>query len=395
MTERLYYTDPDLTEFEGTIVRTGRREDGYFAVLDRSAFYPTSGGQSHDNGTLNGEQINDVVEEADEVIHLSGADIGRVGTKVKGIVDKERRRRNCQSHTAQHIMSGACDRLYGFRTASVHLGDEYTAVELETATMSPAQLTAIETLANQVVAENVTVEIKFVDSNQAAALPFRKEPQRGGELRVIRIGEFDYSACGGTHCRTSGGVRLIKIIGCDRIRGRVVINFFAGDLAVADYQMRFDVTDTLAKAFTCHPTDLVAKIDKRTSENKELKSRLIDAQKELLPIRASQLAQKADTVGGVKVLFERVADLEPASASRLAGLVADEIGGLAVLAIESRLILATSPSSGLHAGNLARKIAERSGLKGGGNERVAQLGGAVDNNPKPYAEIIRSVLADA
>jgi alanyl-tRNA synthetase len=395
LTERLYYTEPDLMAFEATIVRTGRNNEGHFAVLDRSAFYPTSGGQSHDKGTLNGVPIVDVVEETDEVLHFSGTEVGPLGTRVKGIVDKVRRRRNCQSHTAQHIVSGACDRLYGFRTVSVHLGEEYTAVELETAAISTEELAAIETLANQVVAENVAVEIKFVDSTQAAQLPLRKEPQREGELRIIRIGEFDYSACGGTHCRTSGGVRLIKIIGCDRIRGRAVVNFLAGDLAVADYQMRFGVSDSLAKAFTCHPSDLIAKVDKLTAESKELKARLIEAQKELLPIRASQLAKKAEVVGRVRFVFERVTDFEPGSASRLAGLVADEIGGLAVLAIENRLVVATSLSSGLHAGNLAKKIAERSGLKGGGNERAAQLGGAGENSPEKYADIIKAVLADA
>ena len=395
MTERLYYTDPDLMEFDATIVRTGRHNAGFFTVLDRSAFYPTSGGQSYDTGTINGILVNEVIEEADEVWHLSGEQVGPVGLTVRGIVDRERRRRNCQSHTAQHIISAACARLYDFRTVSVHLGDEYAAVELETESISSEQLTAIEDVANQVVADNVEVEIKFIDSSQAATLPFRKEPRREGELRVIRIGEFDYSACGGTHCRTSGGVGLIKIVGCDRIRGRALVNFLVGDLAVADYRMRFGVTDALARAFTCHPSDLAAKVEKIAAENKELKNRLTDVQKELLPIRASQLARKARDGSRVKVVFESIPGLEPATVSRLAALVAEEIGGLAVLVADSRLVLATSPASGLHAGKLAKEIAGRSALKGGGNERVAQLGGAIDEDPETYWEIITSVLAHA
>jgi alanyl-tRNA synthetase len=266
---------------------------------------------------------------------------------------------------------------------------------LETESISPEQLAAIEEAANRVIADNVEVEIKFIDSSQAATLPFRKEPQREGELRVIRIGEFDYSACGGTHCRTSGGVGLIKIVSCDRIRGRALVNFLAGDLAATDYQMRFGVTDALARAFTCHPSDLVAKVEKIAAENKEIKNRLTEAQKELLPIRASQLARKARDGGCVKVVFESISGLEPAAVSRLAALVAEEIGGLVVLAADSRLVLATSPASGLHAGNLAKEIVGRSGLKGGGNERMAQLGGALNENSETYWEIIQSILAHA
>ena len=395
MTERLYYTDPDLMEFDATIVRTGRHNDGFFTVLDRSAFYPTSGGQSHDVGTLNSVKVNEVIEEADEVWHLSGEEIGPVGLTVRGIIDRERRRRNCQSHTAQHIISAACARLYGFRTVSVHLGDEYSAVELETESISSEQLTALEETANRVVADNVEIEVKFIDSSQAATLPLRKEPQREGELRVIRIGEFDYSACGGTHCRTSGGVGLVKIVGCDRIRGRALLNFLAGDLAVADYRTRFAVTDALARSFTCHPSDLAVKVEKIAAENKEIKARLAETQKELLPIRAMELTRKVRDSGRAKFVLEKVTDLEPAMASKLAALVAEEIGGLTVLAADSRLVLATSLASGLHAGNLAREIARRSGLKGGGSERVAQLGGAVNENPEAYLEIIQSVLAHA
>lgn len=395
MTERLYYTDPDLMEFDATIVRTGRHNAGFFTVLDRSAFYPTSGGQSCDTGTLNGVRMDDIIEDADEVWHLTGEEIGPVGLTVRGIIDRARRRRNCQSHTAQHIISAACARLYGFRTVSVHLGDEYSAVELETESISLEQLTAIEEVANRVVADNVEVEVKFIDSSQAATLPLRKEPQREGELRVIRIGEFDYSACGGTHCRTSGGVGLIKIVSCDKIRGRALVNFLAGDLAVTDYRMRFGVTDALARAFTCHPSDLVAKVEKIAAENKGIRVRLVEAQKELLPIRASQFARKARDGGRVKVVFESAPGLEPAAVSRLATLVAEEISGLAVLAADSRLVLATSSASGLHAGNLAKEIAIRSGLKGGGSERVAQLGGAVNEDLETYWEIIQSVIAHA
>ena len=368
--------DSGSLEFDATIVQVGHYKNGFFTVLDRSAFYPTSGGQSHDTGTLNGVRIHEVVEEADEVLHLSEEEVGRAGMAVRGLVDGERRQRNCQSHTAQHIVSAAFARLYSFRTVSVHLGEEYAAVELETESITPEQLTAIEEAANRVIADNVEVEVRFIDSREAATLPFRKKPQREGELRVIRIGQFDYSACGGTHCKTSGGVGLIKIIGCEKIRGRVLVKFFAGNLAVADYRLRFGVTDELARTFTCHPSDLVAKVEKIAVENKELKFRLAETQKELMPLRLAELSGKARQVGRIKLVLEKSSGFDAAMVPKLASLAADEIGGLVVLVSDGRLILAASQVTGLHAGNLAREIAKRAGLKGGGNERLAQLGGS-------------------
>jgi alanyl-tRNA synthetase len=151
----------------------------------------------------------------------------------------------------------------------------------------------------------------------------------------------------------------------------------------------------MARSFTCHPSDLVAKAEKLAAENKEIKTRLIEAQKELLPIRVTEMTRKVRDSGRAKFVLEKVTDSEPAMVSKLAALVADEIGGLAVLAVDGRIVLATSPSSGLHAGNLAKEIAGQSGLKGGGSERMAQLGGAVNKNPEAYLEIIQSVLAHA
>ncbi|MEW5796747.1 MAG: DHHA1 domain-containing protein [Candidatus Zixiibacteriota bacterium] len=396
MTERLYYRDPGLLEFDARITDVGRRGDSYYAVLDRSAFYPTSGGQSYDTGTLNGVAVHDVIESDDgDVWHLTQEQVGEVGTAVRGVVDKERRRRNRQNHTAQHILSAAFHRLYGLRTMSVHLGDEYGAVELQADAITCEQLATIEDEANRIVADNLPVEIMFVDSSLVEALPLRKEPQREGLLRVIRIGDFDYSACGGTHCNTSGGVGVIKIIGVEKIRGRALVKYLAGSLAISDYRMRFGVTDTLTRTLTCHPTDIPDKVAKLTGEISALRKQVADLQRELLPARADSLSKAATNVGRHQLIFERVSDLDASAVSRLAGLAADKISGLAVIFFEGRLSIAAGQSSGLHAGQLARELGTRLSLKGGGNERVAQLGGADITDLEAYRSALRSILENA
>lgn len=393
MTERLYYTDSDLLEFDANIVETGTVDGGHYVVLDRTAFYPTSGGQSHDTGTLNGIRIDDVVELDDgRVQHRSLQAIGSVGQSVHGLVDRERRRRNCQNHTAQHILSAAFAQLYAWRTMSVHLGEEYGAVELGVDAMTDEQLGEAEALANRVVSDNIEVEILFVDGEQARSLPLRKEPQREGKLRVIRIGQFECSACGGTHCRTSGGVGLIKILGTEKIRGRVLVRYLAGALAADDYRMRFEVSDSLSRALTCHPSDLVARVEKLAADNADLKRQLAEVQRELLPVKAAELSENATTCKGHKLVVAAADEYDPSSAGRLAGLVAARIAGLVVLTVAGRVVLSAAPDSGLHAGNIAREVAARTNLKGGGNASVAQLGGAENLNPDMCRSIIQSVL---
>jgi alanyl-tRNA synthetase len=277
---------------------------------------------------------------------------------------------------------------------SVHLGEEYGAVELQVESIPPEQLLEIEKTANGIIADNVTVEVMFVDAAQAASLPLRKEPQREGELRVVRIGEYDYSACGGTHCRTSGGVGLIKIIGVDKMRGRALVKYLAGTLAVQDYARRFDVTDTLARSFSCHPADLTQLVGKLKEDASTLRRELADAQKELLPVKAEQLSQNLIVCGKYKLVMESLPGIDASAGSRLAGMVADRIGGVSALVVDGRLILAAAAGSGLHAGNAVRKLAAQSGLKGGGNERVAQLGGVTPDRADRLTDELRAMLAN-
>jgi len=395
VTERLYYNDSTFLDFEAKVTAAGQHESLHYVVLDRSAFYPTSGGQPFDTGTLNGTTICDVIESDDgEIRHLSEAEIAPVGQSVVGQVDKERRYRNSRNHTGQHILSAAAHRLFDLETMSVHLGDEYAAIELDVESLSSDQVRHLETLANDVIADNVEIEIIFADTSQIATLPLRKPPKREGRLRIIRIGQFDYVACGGTHCTSSGGVGLVKIIGTEKIRSRLLVKYLAGKLATADYAQRFDTTDRLAKMFTCHPSDLVAKIDKLSAEQRELRQRLVETQKQMLPSLVQSLMDKVIETGAAKFVVEAASGLELPMVTRLAALAADETGGLVVLAAEDRLILATASQSGFHAGKLAREIAERCSLKGGGNERTAQLGGADMDAVASYRDEIRKLLTN-
>ncbi|HOD65793.1 MAG TPA: DHHA1 domain-containing protein [candidate division Zixibacteria bacterium] len=396
MTERLYYTDPDLLRFEARILDAGREGGRYFAVLDRTAFYPTSGGQLFDTGILNSVSIVDVTESSDGTIrHYSPQAIGEVGAVVSGAVDAARRKRHRRQHTAQHILSHAFLQLHGCETVSVHLGEEYGAIEFDTGALSDDQLLAVEERAEEIIFADLPVDILFVPPEQIATIPLRRPPKKEGILRVIRIGDIEYSACGGTHCRRTGQVGLVKIIGVDKMRGHALVNFLAGDQARDDYAARLEVTARLTRHFTCNVRDLGDKVLKLEAEKRGLHQEVVRLQRELLPSQADSLAGQATAVGERLVLVAELPHYDPKLALQLAALLAERINGLAVLLVESRLYIAVGPGSGLHAGNIVKALGAATGLRGGGGPLQAQLGGADPAQLTTYRALAEKLVREA
>jgi len=395
MTERLYYSDPNQLEFEATILESGQIEDRSFAVLDRSAFYPTSGGQPHDTGRLGNVDIVEVTVENDKSVrHWSTSAIGKPGDKVSGRVDAARRRHFRQQHTAQHIVSHVFHVMFSLRTMSVHLGEEYSAIEFNTDSFPPEKLRQAEKASNDILAQNLPIEILIVDATEAARLPLRKELTRKGEIRVIRIGDIEYSPCGGTHCNSTIEVRMVKLTGIEKIRGRILVKFLAGEIALEDYLGRYDVTSEMSRKYTCHFSDLPDKVISLETSAADLRQEVVALQKELLPIRVEALAGEVRTVGKYQFVSGDVGSTDSKSTVQLAQAVAEKIKGVALLQSGGRLVIAVLSQGGLHAGKLTSKFNERSGLKGGGGQTMAQIGGAENGKLSHYVELFSSVLND-
>ena len=208
MTIRLYYADTYLRAFDATIVE--RADDGKRVYLDRSAFYPTSGGQPNDLGTLGGVRVVDVLDEDARVAHVLAAPYTGPDT-VHGEIDWARRWDFAQQHTGQHLLSGTFSTLFDWPTVSVHFGDMLSTLELNTAAVSPKQLRRAEEQANALVAENRAVIVTFEDAAEVAAR-LRRPSTRAGTLRIVTIEGHDTSACGGTHVRATGDIGLFKLV---------------------------------------------------------------------------------------------------------------------------------------------------------------------------------------
>jgi alanyl-tRNA synthetase len=365
MTERLYYHDPDLLEFDAAIVAIGTLDDNYYVELNRSAFYPTSGGQLHDTGALNGVPVVDVIESPEgNVRHVARNAPGNVGDTVHGRIDSARRLRNRQMHTAQHILSQLFIRYMDAETVNEFLWAAHP------------------------------VDIIFADDAEIARMPLRKVPQRKGKLRVIKIDELDYSACGGTHCRNTAQVGIIKLVGQEKLRGHVLVKFLSGIQAVEDYAKRYDVSDRLSRALTCSILDLEENVNRILGEHKSLRKEVATLHRELIPVRSVELASRARPLAKVNAVVEDVSHFDASIVNELAGDVAARVNGIAILAVGSRLVIAICEGSGLHAGQLVKQFVARTGLKGGGSNRQAQVGGADPKLLDQYAKLFESFISN-
>jgi len=234
VTERLYYTDPYTTEFDAHIVGAEAHEGRPAVVLDRTAFYPTSGGQPFDTGQLGGVAVVDVVDRDDgTILHVIEREL-QAGP-VRGRIDWTRRFEHMQQHTGQHVLSAAFERVVGARTESFHLGSVSSTIDLGRM-VSAGEIDRAEDEANRVVWEDRPVTIRFADAEEAAKLPLRKEPARTGRLRLIDVENFDISACGGTHVARTGAIGMIAIAGSERVRGGTRVEFLCGVRALRGYR---------------------------------------------------------------------------------------------------------------------------------------------------------------
>src|SRR5262245_48595349 len=213
--ERLYYTDSYLSDFHAVVREATRQNDRWKIVLDRTAFYPTSGGQPFDIGTLDEANVVDVFDQEDGTIgHLVDREL-KTNSRVRGHVDWGRRFDHMQQHTGQHLLSAAFERETGARTVSFHLGTSASTIDLDKE-LTTDQIARVEDAVNAVRWQDRAVCVKFVTAAEAANLPLRKDPTREGERRIIEIQDYDLSACGGTHTRSTGAIGVIAISGVER-----------------------------------------------------------------------------------------------------------------------------------------------------------------------------------
>ncbi len=376
MTSRLYYTDATLRAFDASVVESGVHEGRPFVFLDRTAFYPTSGGQPFDTGRLGGVAVVDVVDEDDgRIRHVLEGALAAGGT-VHGEVDWPRRFDHMQQHTGQHILSAAFDRLYGVRTVSFHLGASESTIDLARE-VSAAEAAASEDAANAVVWEDRPVTIRFAAADEATALPLRKEPARTGELRLVEVADFDLSACGGTHVPHTGRIGMIAVSRAERFKGGSRMAFVCGGRALGRFRDQRDVIERATRMLSIGAAELPASVERLQADVKRFGRAVRQLQEETAGVRAEALRREAETIGGVRVVLQEERGWDAGALKILAAAIVRESGHVVVLAGEGQptpVVAARAADAPFDAAAWMARAAAALGGRGGGRPELAQGG---------------------
>ena len=393
MTERLYYTDPYCASFDATVTLALAHEGRPAVVLDRTAFYPTSGGQPHDVGTIGDAHVLDVIElENGTVVHVLDAEV-RANETVHGEIDWTRRFDHMQQHTGQHVLSAAFDHLFSNRTMSFHMSADASTIDLAKEASAEA-ITAAEREANRVVWEDRPVSIRFATAEEAAALPLRKEPVRGGTLRLIDITDFDLSACGGTHVGRTGAVGIIAVSAWERFRGGTRVSFVCGGRALRLFRSYRDSITNSIRILSVLPEELPSAIERVQNESKDLRRTVRTLQDALAAHEAARLVAAAPLVGSTRVVAQVLEgwDAQGLKAIATAATAGDSVGAVLVSSGPPALVVvARSRDHSIDANAVLKQLVQQFGGRGGGKADMAQ-GGGLEAPPQRILDAARAAI---
>ena len=394
--ERLYYMDSYLVEFDAVVRDSVQENDRWKVTLDRTAFYPTSGGQPHDTGTLGEANVVDVVEQEDgSVAHIVDRALEK-NSRIRGHVEWGRRFDHMQQHTGQHLLSAALEREAGAKTVSFHLGTTASTIDLDKE-VAPEDLARAEDAANTVVWENREVCVKFVTANEAAKLPLRKEPARSGDIRILEIKDYDMSACGGTHVSRTGAIGVILMTGVERFKGGQRVEFVCGSRALRAFRRMKAAVNGSVRLLSVLPDELPSAIEKMLAAGRGQQKSQETLQLRLAEHEASRLRAAAEQMGSVRVVSAVVSGWDAGGLKRLASAIADAPSMMVVLVTDESPVLAVTARSKdltLDVGVILAKLLERFGGKGGGKGAMAQ-GGGLSGDPQTIVAAARADIQAA
>lgn len=395
MTSRLYYTDAETGEFDAVVRACTAVGGAWHIILDRTAFYPTSGGQPFDTGYLGSAVVIDVIDREDgEIAHVVESAI-EPGTHVRGTIDAARRRDHMQQHTGQHILSAAFDRLFGVRTVSFHMGAEASTIDLSRE-LSVAEIERGEAETNRVVWENVPVDVRFASEEEARALPLRKETVRTGTLRLVEIPGFDLSACGGTHVGRTGTVGIVVVTAWERFKGGTRLAFACGERARRAHAALRDIVSASARVLSVGSHQLVESVERMQHESRSAHRVMRELRESLAGLRGAELRASAAAIGLHRALIRA----EPVDdASELKALAQSVVSGSGLVAVligsgqPAPVVVARSADVVLDAGALVKSLVAKLGGRGGGRPELAQWGVAA--SPEAIAAAARQELENS
>lgn len=388
MTNRIYYTEPYRRTFDATVTSAEPVGGKLHVTLEQTSFYPTSGGQPFDTGTIGGAAVVDVIDREDgEVVHVVSGTL-KPGDVVSGEIDWHRRFDHIQQHTGQHVLSAAFDRLFGVRTESFHMGQASATIDLARE-VSASEIDKAEADANRIVWEDRPVTIRFATAEEAAAMGMRKESARTGTLRLIDVQDYDLSACGGTHVERTGAIGVIAIGSVEKFRGGSRVEFLCGGRALERFKVWRGALAAMQQHLSVPPTDMAASIERLQDDAKAVQRTLRGFQEKLATHEADALVGRSS---GRSFVAEAIEGWDAQGIKAIAAAAVAARPDLAVALLTSatppQAVVARGTQSSIDAGAVLKGLAAQFGGKGGGKPDLAQGGGFNG----PAAELIAFLL---
>lgn len=392
MTEQLYFDDPFTLEFEAEVTESRPLDGGRFGVvLPRTYFYPTSGGQEHDTGSIGDARVVDVQKDGDEIVHVLDRELAPGSYPAR--IDRERRFRAMQHHTAQHILSASFLEVAGIDSLSANInGDTPSTIDLEVDAVNDETLRRVEEFANGIFFEDRAVKSFYVTDADVPNLSFRKPPKVSGRIRVVEVdgpsagsGEpFDLTPCGGTHVTQTGMIGMLKIVRTERVKQKLRIHFVAGYQALAFFQQVQMAAQEAALLLDTGVDDLVASVEKMGAQLKQAQSELDTSRGILLGVEADKLGANAEAVGDLRLVTALFENRSASELRSLASRLRKEPGMVAVLATfdgaKLSMVAACADGTNVDARALLNNHLAPIGGSGGGSPTLAQGGGATNKS---------------
>ena len=387
MTERLYYDDAYLTEFDAVVTDCAEHEGQYRVWLDRSAFYPTSGGQPFDTGTIGEAKVTDVVVDSEhDVYHVVDRPL-EVGERVHGRIDWPRRFDHMQQHAGDHMIASAIWRLLGGVTIGLHISHDVSTIDVAmpegVTRISPEDIRRVEADVNERIQRDVPVRCWFPEPEELERLPLRKKPTVSEHVRVVAIGEDEMVACGGTHPSTAGQLGMVKILGVAPARGKMRVSFVAGMRAFADYQQKHDIAQETSNLLSTAIENLPAHVETLQEALKKAEGELNHLRREAALKALDEAVATAEALPNGSRLVARLLQTDVNALKDAASKLIRQPGRVVLLASDSgdghaAFVFARSQDVDIHMGQLLSSAAKPLGGKGGGRPDFAQGGGPVE-----------------
>ncbi|UYP45891.1 Alanine--tRNA ligase [Candidatus Lokiarchaeum ossiferum] len=393
MTSRLYYENGYLSKCQAKVIEVKNIKRKFGICLDQTCFYPEGGGQPGDIGTMNDIEIQDTQKIEGRIYHITDKSIP-IGSNVELKLNWNHRYELMQAHSGQHVISECFWELMQAETFSVHLGKKTLSIDVKLPYFSWQDAARIESRANQIIFENRPILIHWHDHlEDLEQYPLRRPPKKKGEggFRIVIVNDFDYSACGGIHTRTTGELGLMKITKWTKMKEGIKVEYVCGNRALKNYQQRSEILRDSSEKFKCSEEELVPLIEKVQADLEKTQEQLSNLSKKMMEYEVPELIAQAQQISGVYLIIHQFFNRNMQELREIESKLIKKVKSIVIFTnlIEDsnklQLIFGRTPeieSKELHMGNLLKETAKILNGKGGGKPEFAQGGGNPTNLPQ-------------